>query len=80
MTHRTTITLDDEAAGFLQEHGGENKSAFIAGLLREEKRRALRDAVLAANLEEAGDAEYQQDLAEWEVALGDGLSDDVSPA
>lgn len=80
MTYRTTITLDDEAASFLQEKGGDNKSAFITRLLRDERRRALREAVVAANLEEAEDADYQDELADWDATLNDGLTDDLSPA
>jgi len=80
MTYRTTITLDDEAAAFLQEHGGDNKSAFITQLLREERRRSLREAVLAANREEAEDSDYQGELAEWDATLNDGLTDGLSPA
>ena len=80
MTTRTTITLDDEAAAFLQKNGGDNKSAFIAGLLRQEKQRTLRATLIAANREEAQDPAYQQELTEWEITLEDGLADDVSPA
>ena len=80
MTHRTTITLDDEAAAFLREHGGDNKSAFIAGLLRRERRRTIAASVERANREEGGDADYQEELADWEATLSDGLRDDVSAA
>lgn len=75
MTIRTTITLDDEAASFLREKGGENKSAFISRLLREESRRQLREAVLTANREEAQDTDYQAEIAAWDTTLNDGLSD-----
>jgi len=80
MTYRTTITLEDEAAAFLKEKGGENKSAFINQLLREEQRRALQEAIIAANREEAQDEDYQNELADWDAALNDGLNDDLSPA
>lgn len=80
MTYRTTITLDDEAATFLREKGGDNKSAFITQLLRAERRRVLQEAVLAANREEAHDADYQQELHAWDTTLNDGLTDDLSPA
>lgn len=69
MTYRTTITLDDEAASFLQAHGGENKSAFITRLLREERRRSLQRAVVLANQEEAQDPDYQDQLAQWDATL-----------
>ena len=78
--HRTTITLDEEAATFLKEHSGGNKSAFIAGLLRRERRRTLAEAVAEANREEASDAAYQDELAVWDATLSDGLADDAPPA
>ncbi len=80
MTQRTTITLDEEAATFLKEHGGDNKSALITGLLREEHRRTLVKAVAEANLEEAGDAACQDELAGWDATLVDGLPDDARAA
>lgn len=70
---RTTFTLDSEAYAFLAQMGGRNKSAYIARLLKEEKRRALARALLKANHEEAGDAAYQDELAAWEGTLSDGL-------
>ena len=80
MTYRTTITLDQEAAAFLREHGGSNRSAFIARLLREERRRTLADAVRRANAEEAGDPTYQDELAVWDATLSDGFADDAPTA
>lgn len=75
MTYRTTITLDDEAASFLQRHGGDNKSAFIAKLIQDEKRRSLQARVVAANRDEATDADYQEDLSAWDATLPDGLAE-----
>ena len=77
MTHRATITLDDEAHAFLAKEGGENKSAYINQLLKLEKQRTLQAAIIKANQEEADDPDYQQELADWDVALEDGLNADV---
>jgi len=77
MTHRATITLDDEAHAFLKKEGGDNRSGYINHLLKEEKQRTLQQAILQANQEEAGDPDYQEDLAEWDATLGDGLNADV---
>ena len=71
--NRATFTLDDEASAFLAKAGGRNKSAFVSWLLKEEKARRLRQAVLKANKEEADEA-YQRELAEWDETLSDGLS------
>ena len=73
MANRATFTLDEDAYAFLRTFGGKNKSAFINGLLRKERQAYLQKRILSANLEEAGDAAYQQELAEWEVAALDGI-------
>ncbi len=77
MTYRTTLTLDNEAYDFLMVAGGENKSAYINRLLKEEKRRTLEQEVLQANQAEAEDMEYQAQLAGWDITLNDGLPDHV---
>ena len=37
MTHRTTITLDDESFAFLNNIAGDNRSAYINELLKQER-------------------------------------------
>ena len=76
MTHRTTITLDDESFIFLNSIAGENRSAYINELLKQERMNHLKQALLKANQEEAGDPEYQEELQEWDTALSDGLTND----
>lgn len=73
MSHRTTIHLEDEAFAFLQSASGDNRSAYINRLILREKQRALSDALLKANQEEAGE-DYMEDLAAWDEALADGLN------
>ena len=74
MTHRTTITLDDETFAFLNNIAGENRSAYINGLLKQERKNHLKQALLEANLEESADYEYQEELNDWGTTLSDGLS------
>ncbi len=74
MTNRTTITLDDEAYGFLMTEGGSNKSAYINTLLKKKKQVTLDEAVLKANQEEAQDQAYHEELAVWDETLTDGLT------
>ena len=76
MTHRTTITLDDESFIFLNSIAGENRSAYINELLKQERMNHLKQALLKANQEEAADSEYQEELKEWDTALSDGLTND----
>ena len=55
---------------------GENRSAYINELLKQESKNHLKQALLKANLEEAADSEYQEELKEWNTVLSDGLSND----
>ncbi len=73
MTYRATITLDKEAYAFLKTAGGKNRSAFVNQLLKEEKRRALAEAIFRANQEEGRSKHYQQQLSEWDETLLDGI-------
>ncbi|MDH4085002.1 MAG: hypothetical protein OEU99_15790 [Nitrospira sp.] len=73
MTYRATFTLEPEAMAFLQQVGGKNRSGYINELLKRERKRALANAILQGNREEAGDTAYQEELAAWDTRLEDGL-------
>ena len=76
MTHRTTITLDDDSFAFLNSVAGDNRSAYINQLLKQQRKNALKEALLKANQEEAEDASYQEELQEWDNTISDGLAND----
>lgn len=76
MTHRTTITLDDEIFAFLNHVAGDNRSAYINQLLQQERHNVLKRTLLKANQEEAEDLDYQEELQTWESTLSDGLIND----
>lgn len=76
MTHRITITLDDEIFAFLNHVAGDNRSAYINELLKQERNNFLKQALLTTNREEAEDTDYQEELQIWESTLPDGLTND----
>ena len=76
MTHRTTITLDDEIFAFLNQVAGDNRSAYINQLLQQERNNFLKLTLIKANREEAEDMDYQEELQAWESTLSDGLTND----
>jgi len=76
MTHRTTITLDDDSFAFLNSVAGDNRSAYINQLLKQQRKNALKEALLKANQEEAEDTSYQEELQEWDNTISDGLAND----
>ena len=73
MTEQATILLDEEAYAFLDKAAGDDKSTYINSLIKREKQRVLKEAVLTANQEEAQDEAYRSDLSEWDTVLSDGL-------
>ena len=76
MTHRTTITLDDEIFAFLNDIAGDNRSAYINTLLKQDRDNFLKQAIIKANQEESEDSDYQEELQAWESTLSDGLKHD----
>ena len=72
VTNRSTFTLEEDTYAFLKKVGGTNRSAYINQLLKEEKRRTLKQAILKANQEEAAES-YQEELADWDTTVSDGL-------
>ena len=70
MQHRSTFTLDEEVSQFLMTK--KNKSAYINTLIKKEISQKLEAAILKANIEESEDAEYLQELSEWDNTLSDG--------
>lgn len=74
MTHRVTITLDEESFEFLNDVASNNRSAYVNQLLKQERRNFLQAALRKANQEEAEDTNYQEELQEWDSTLSDGLA------
>ena len=76
MTHRTTITLNNDSFAYLNSVAGNNRSAYINHLLNKERKNSLKKALLKANQEEAEDKDYQEELQEWDSTIEDGLTND----
>ena len=73
MSNRITITLDKETYEFLESKANGNRSAYINNILKAEKQRIIAEQILRANQEEA-EGSYQEELADWDITLSDGLS------
>ena len=76
MTHRATITLDNDCYTFLNSVAANNRSAYINQLLKQARKDSLKEALIKANEEEAEDADYQEELKTWDTTLSDGLTRD----
>ncbi len=53
-----------------------NRSAYINQLLKQARKDSLKAALVKANEEEAGDADYQEELQVWDNAVSDSLMHD----
>jgi len=76
VTHRATITLDNDSYAFLNSVAANNRSAYINQLLKQARKNSLKEALIKANEEEAEDADYQEELKTWDTTLSDGLARD----
>lgn len=76
MSHKISITVDDDVYSFIETKGGQNRSKFINELLRERQKLELEQELAQQLREDAADTEVSSDSKLWEVATGlDGLED-----
>lgn len=73
MSKKISITLDDQSLLFIDQQT-KNRSAFINNLLLKEKKRLFLQELARAYEEQAQDSEFQEELADWDVVVGDGLN------
>jgi predicted CopG family antitoxin len=72
---RLTISIDEEVYEYLEHAAGDNRSAFINDLLRQHHLTDMKARMIQGLQEDAQDTAYQEEIAEWDVTLADGLSD-----
>lgn len=75
MAKRLTISIDEEVYEYLEHAAGDNRSAFINDLLRQHHQSELRAQMIRGLQEDDNDPEYQEEIADWEVTVNDGLED-----
>jgi hypothetical protein len=73
MSKKVSITLDDEVLSFVDRLAS-NRSSFINDILWKEKQRVLMQELEDAYKEQVNDPEFQEEMAIWDVTVGDGLN------
>jgi hypothetical protein len=73
MSKKVSITLDDEILEFVDQLST-NRSSFINNLILKEKSRLFNKELEDAYKEQAHDPEFLQEVALWDVTVGDGLT------
>jgi Arc/MetJ-type ribon-helix-helix transcriptional regulator len=72
MKSKIAISLDEELIAFLDEQAP-NRSEYLNGLVLEQRTKVLKEQMIAALQADEADAEYQSEIAAWDVVVGDGL-------
>ncbi|MEB3337380.1 MAG: hypothetical protein VKJ46_07965 [Leptolyngbyaceae bacterium] len=70
---KVTITLEDEILCFVDQQAQGNRSGYINKLLKEQLRRSLEAAIIAALQEDVHNLEYQGEIMAWDSVVGDGI-------
>ncbi|MUL39370.1 hypothetical protein [Gloeocapsopsis dulcis] len=72
MSKKISITLDEKVLEFVDQVS-KNRSSFINEVLWKEKRRIFMKELEEAYKEQANDPEFLEEIAAWDVVVGDGL-------
>lgn len=73
MSKKVSISLDSEVLDFV-DRSSSNRSSFINEVLWQEKRRIFMKELEDAYKEQASDPEFQEEVAAWDIVVGDGLN------
>ena len=72
MTQKISITISDEVLEFIDRHSN-NRSKYINDLIQKEKQRKFLEELKAAYIEQSQDPLFQEEVAVWDVTVGDGI-------
>jgi Arc/MetJ-type ribon-helix-helix transcriptional regulator len=73
MKQKIAISLDADLINFVDLQANGNRSEYINALLAQQRRRQLEAELIAALQQDLADAEYQNEIAEWDSLAGDGI-------
>lgn len=72
MSKKVSITLDEKVLEFV-DRSSKNRSKYINEVLLREKKKSLLKELEDAYKEQSEDPEFLEEIAVWDVAVGDGL-------
>jgi Arc/MetJ-type ribon-helix-helix transcriptional regulator len=73
MKQKIAVTLDEELVAFLDAQAKGNRSEYLNALLTRERKQTLETEIIAALVQDAQDANYQAEIADWDSVVGDGI-------
>jgi Arc/MetJ-type ribon-helix-helix transcriptional regulator len=73
MKQKIAVTLDEELVTFLDAQAKGNRSEYLNALLARERKQTLETEIITALVQDAQDANYQAEIADWDSVVGDGI-------
>ncbi|PSF38752.1 CopG family transcriptional regulator [Aphanothece hegewaldii CCALA 016] len=73
MKQKIAVTLDEDLISFLDKMAKGNRSDYINNLLTQQRKLILESEIIAALQEDLEDPNYQQEIKEWDIVVGDGI-------
>lgn len=73
MKQKIAITLDTDLINFIDLQANGNRSEYINALLQQQQRQQLEAELIAALQQDLADAQYLNEIAEWDSLAGDGI-------
>lgn len=77
MKQKIAVTLDEELVAFLDTVAQGNRSDYLNTLLIQNRQQFLEDRLIAALREDSSDPDYQQEIANWDSVIADGIESDA---
>ncbi len=73
MKQKIALTLDKELVAFLDSVAQGNRSDYLNTLIAQHRQQFLEAKLIAALQEDAIDPDYQQEIADWDSVVADGI-------
>lgn len=73
MKQKIAISLDADLIDFIDLQANGNRSEYINALLQQQQQKQLETELIAALQQDLADAEYLNEIAEWDNVAGDGI-------
>ncbi len=73
MKQKIAISLDADLIDFIDLQANGNRSEYINALLQQQQQKQLETELIATLQQDLADAEYLNEIAEWDNVAGDGI-------
>jgi predicted Zn-dependent protease len=74
VSKKIAVSISDRNFEYLNQVTG-NRSAFIDNLISKQQQQDLETRLEQAYIKQENDPEFQQEIADWDCTVGDGISE-----